>query len=417
MAGIFQNGVWSCGFDWTSNPGNIFTSFASGSISPAFARINGQGLQLTNGSNPQLAFGTTLSSIIVGFAFYTNQLPSTGIELICSLADTIGNGGQVGLLLNASGQFQFSRGAWLGSSNGTQIGSLSSVTISPSTWYYLEQKVTINGSSGSVELRVNGSASPIISNSGLNTQNTANAWVDSIRIGVPSFYSGVTSNFDDWIMLDTTGTAPLNTYLGDVRVRGRFPVADSATNGLNQFSTNPSQGTGLHYQNVNTFSNPGTAYNFDANPNDRESYRVAGLPGISAIYFTNTWVNVEKDDSNSRSVAITSRSNGRDSIGVTINTPSSYTFFNKVDTVDPNTGAQWTPSGFGQSVASNAEFGLKVISCLTWRTVTPPLSCWTGFFRLKAKAGFGRDKPLAAILAGFQASCACQEVDIARFYI
>src|ERR1700746_3464302 len=122
MAGIFQSGCWSCGFDWTSNPANIFTSFSTGTINTASARISGQGLQLANGSNPQLAFGATLSSIIVGFAFYTNQLPSTGIELICSLGDTIGNGGQVGLLLNASGQFQFSRGALLGSSNGTQIG-------------------------------------------------------------------------------------------------------------------------------------------------------------------------------------------------------------------------------------------------------------------------------------------------------
>lgn len=362
MAGIFQNGVWSDGWDHYNSLLQKW-DFDSGfgiAINTTNGRFAGsQGLSLG-----QLNIGagyawknllTTLSTVIIGFSIKLQLVPNS-TNYCLTFYDSVANASQVSLAIDPQGRFQFYIGGGITGGTGTALGPNSgAVAVRGGVWYYLEVKYTASTTVGLAELRLNGNSSPIISFSG-NTQSTTNAWTDRIVLGINTLNNSY--NYDDLYILDTTGAAPLNTYLGDTRIVTVFPNADSATAGLNQFSTSPAQAAGSHYLNVD--ENPpddNTSYNFDSVVNDRESYRHTAATVTGSIPFVNAWARFEKDDATTRQVAIVTRSNVTDVVGPTVNVPSSYVYANQVTVVDPNTAAAWTQAG-----VNAAEFGLKIIS-------------------------------------------------------
>lgn len=370
MAGIFQNGVWSWGFDFTTVPSQVFTTVngTAPTISSGNARFAAQSGAVSHGcgfasnnTSGQMAFGTTLGTVISGIAINLASLPASNYVNLYTYFDSSSNTPQVSLTCNSGGVLQFKTNAGFGFNNaGTNVGPSSSLLITPNTWYFLETKVTIDNTSGFVECRVNGSATPVISASNVDTQTSANAYTDSVRIGRGGF-SGADAGtvlYDDWNILDTTGSSPLNTYIGDRKIITFLPNADSATGGYNTFSTSPSQSAGSHFLNVN--ENPpddATSYNFSASPGAKESYQHANLVATTSIAYVNGWARIQKDDASARTVAITARNVATDAIGTSINTPTSWTYFNNPFPTDPNTSAAWTQGGFNGS-----EFGLQVIS-------------------------------------------------------
>lgn len=357
--GIFRDGKWSCGFDFTTTPLHIF-DIVSGfpSMTGAVTRFGtGQSfigsLTGVSGGYGSKTLNVNLPTIITGFAFRLGNLPSTP-ALIASFFDTTANAGQFSIGVTAQGRLQFYSGTWIGSATFTALGPDSGqIKLNPGVWYYLEIKGTINSTTGLVECRMNGNPSPIITFTG-NTQSTANAYTNQLVLGGSGLQ--FTDWFDDWYVLDfSTGN---QSYLGDIRILTLVPSADSATAGLNQFGTTPSQSAGNHFLNVDEIPpDDDTSYNADATVNDRESYRTAGVTVTGGIQFVNVWPRTRKDDAGSRSVAATARSNSVDAIGNTVSEPSSYGYFNEVFQNDPNTGVAWLQAG-----VNAAEFGLKVIS-------------------------------------------------------
>jgi hypothetical protein len=367
MAGIFQSGVWSCGFDFFTTVLDVFsgTSFITttttiSSASARFAAGTGETSQgiLFNGSGnkiyAQVAYGTNLQTAITGFA-YRGTRPGSGYQAVVSLVD--GSTCQTGLVIDSAGRFSFMKQTGLGNTlNGSVIAGPSTLAISTNVWNYIEFKLTVSSTVGYCEVRLNGVTALTFTG---NTQQTANAYTTNIYLGDNGIGNSL---YDDWYVLDTTGVSPLNTFLGDIRIRTYMPSADSATAGLNQFATSPSQSSGSHYLNVNEVPADGnTSYNSDATATERESYRTHGFNGAT-INFVNNWAKFEKDDATSRSAAITARNGTTNVVGTTISSPSSYAYFNQVVTTDPNTSAAWTPSGYGTSTLSNYEAGLEIIS-------------------------------------------------------
>lgn len=363
MAGIFQNGIWTDGWDHYNTILQKWDAGLIGGINTTYGRFAGsQGVSISSNIAAQWIWKnllTTLPTVIVGFAIRLLQVPNT-TNLCLTLYDTVGAGQQIGLAIDPSGRLQFySGGSGLlggGSPGGVALGPNSgSVALHAGIWNYIEVKYTANISTGLAECRLNGNPTPIITFSG-NTLGTSNAWTDRVVIGCNTTQN--TYNYDDLYVLDMTGSAPLNTYLGDTRIATLLPNNDSATAGLNQFGTSPSRAAGSHYLNVN--ENPpddDTSYNFDATVGHRESYRLSSLSVTGAIDCVNAWARFEKDDATARSVALTTRSNAIDVVGATINTPTSYIYANQVTVVDPNTSTAWTQAGINA-----AEVGLKVIS-------------------------------------------------------
>lgn len=366
--GIFYNGVWCTGCDFLADgvipSGNVFdvgSTNGSVNVGAAYARFSGKGVQINSTGTPEQigrSFGINLPTVIGGFSFLTSNLPaSTNTQWFQLIVwnDTVAGAGQLNLSYNNQGQFRFNQGGFGGN---TALSSATSPgTVIANSTNYLEFVVTISSSSGLAQLYMNGSSTPLISFSG-NTLSTVNAWTNQISYASNAPGGSAAHNFDDLYLLDTTGAAPYNTRLGNIRIQTDGPVEDSATSGLNKWTaTNPE---GTDYGNcANIPPNP-AQYNYDSTVGDRMSFR---YPTLSAqkVFFLNTWYSVEEDSAGSRAVVPIFRSNSVDQVGpVPVSLPASFTYYNQPSTIDPNTSASWASGTV--TAAANCEIGLEIQS-------------------------------------------------------
>lgn len=347
MAGIFQSGVFSMGFDMDPTAAQIFTQSANGSANSGTTRFGfGYSWQVTGTAG--ILFNTTLTSLIVGAALFGTGLPGSP-AIVFGFYDATAGALQVTLRLNSTGQLQF----YLGAGTGTPIGSASAAgTISASTWNYIEAKVIISASVGMVECYVNGTQ-VITTAASQNTKSTANAYVNAFQFQVPFSASDF---YDDWYMLDTTGSSPLNTYLGPVQVRGDAPNANSAVGGRNAWTpTNPDNS---NYQNVAHIPFVTAKYNADSTAGDYDMFKFPSLPSyVSSVLFVNEWALLELDSAGARTVELNAYSNTTDSPTSAFTPSTTPTYYNQVSTVDPHTSSAWTVANAGA-----AELGVKVQS-------------------------------------------------------
>ena len=181
-----------------------------------------------------------LATVYTGIAFVPTSIPGSGHQPLFQWSDSVGNAVQVSFQMDSTGAGQF----FQGSGTGTPLGSASaSGLFFPNLWYFLEFKITFNGSTGTVECRLNGNATPIITASGLNTAPSGNNFANRFL-----FVSGGNFQYDEWYMLDNTGSAPVNTYLGNGRCQTDAPTSDATPN---QFTSSNGQTTGNHFHYVN----------------------------------------------------------------------------------------------------------------------------------------------------------------------
>ena len=350
MAGIFQSGVFSMGFDMA--PITPFT------INPAGANSNitpygfGYSWAITTiGTGTGLALNTNLTTLIAGWHYDVGTTLLGTNAIIATWWDVTAGAAQVTLRAYADGHLAF----FQGSGTGTQLGSSSAVGILTATnWIFLEAKVVINGSAGSVELRVNGNSTPVITQGSLNTAPTGNNWVSGLLFASAS---GGTAYIDDIYALDTTGTSPLNTYLGVVQVRGDVPNNNSAVGGRNAWT--PTTPTGSNYQNEANIPYNSAEYNASATAGQYDMFRFTALPAsVTSVLFMNEWAYIQLDSPGSRVVLLDCYSGGTDVVSSNVS-PSvgNPTYYNLVITVDPHTGTTW-----GVTNASSAELGVKILA-------------------------------------------------------
>jgi hypothetical protein len=368
--GIFYNGIWCCGVDFLPTgalgANSVFNSTSGATIGPTYARFTGKGAQLNsntyNGGYLGKALGVNLASMYLGFSFESTGLPSSGLFIIATFYDATAGGAQVSLCYNSSGELGFYTGNGLLSYDPSMTlltgSTLSAVnTIIPNSYCYIEVFLTINAGSGVLQVNVNGPS--VLSLSGLNTRSTANSWVNYVYLG-----SGQTSgygnnhNIDDIYMLDTTGAAPFNTFLGPGRIQTDGPTADSATSGLNAWSYTTPPGT--DYGCCANIPANATQYCYDSNPGDRMSFKFPSL-ATAKVFFLNTWFSVQEDASGTRTIVPIFRNNSIDQVGPSaISLATSYSYYNQISTLDPNTGSAWSSESV--ATAAGCEIGLKVAS-------------------------------------------------------
>lgn len=228
--------------------------------------------------------------------------------------------------------------------NGTVLATTANGIFSQNVWYYLEFKVTINNSTGSYELRMDGVT--LLSATGVDTQNTANAYANELAI-----VGSGGSSFDDLYLCDGTGAAN-NSFLGDVRVDTIFPTADTATSDFT-----PSTGTD-NYAMVD-----------DATPDSDSTYVASGTTGHMDLYtfgdlqsLTGSVFGVQsvifgrKDDAGTRSVAPLIKTGATTAVGADFTLAASYAYNLQIFETNPaNSSTAWSISD-----VNNSEFGIKV---------------------------------------------------------
>jgi hypothetical protein len=303
--------------------------------------------------NPSGAIASNISKTItpsdavciIGFSYLISTTVFMGTAGIPVLSIRDGASPQVTLRLNSALQLIVYRGTSAGTSLGT-----SSIGLSTGVTAYIELKVTINNTTGTVDLRVNGASG--LSLTSQNTRNTANTAWTGISFGNVDAVANTwvnaagTMDHDDIYVLDGTGSAPYNTFLGDCRVDGRRGTAPGATTGWT-----PS--TGANWQNVDdTAPDDDTTYNSAASTGLTDTFVTEDAPVAGAtIYGIQHNISMKKSDAGICTIAPVIRHSGVDNAGSSMSPGTSYAYGLQIATeIAP--GVAITESNFNA-----AEFG------------------------------------------------------------
>lgn len=158
--------------------------------------------------------------MVVGFAF----LPKTGGTHTTRMGFRLSDANNVKM------ELQMATGAVSVIVNDvTTVATAPSSTLVAGVWQYMELKVKIHSTLGTVEVR-RGSVA-IASASAINT-GTTGVTITSIRLEATDNLQ--LDHVDDLYLLDVTGTSN-NDFLGDVRVDTLYPKADNNNNDFTLF--------------------------------------------------------------------------------------------------------------------------------------------------------------------------------------
>jgi hypothetical protein len=237
----------------------------------------GYSLNINEGSELIVSF-TTSPSIVAGFA--VNLQGTTGIIAEVMYNNLLGFITPQ-LVLYADGE----AGVSITSGDGDLVGASPPNVLFPGTWQYLEILYSPSATSGSLQVKVDGST--VITLSGIkigksgapNSCNQIKLGNFSSNISVsegPNLSGCVGAYYDDFYLCDQTGAA-FNTFLGDVVVHSIFPASDESPN---QFVTQVGGSSG-HFTSVN-----------EQTPDDDTSYLADDTGSAYAVVtFTETSTN------------------------------------------------------------------------------------------------------------------------------
>jgi hypothetical protein len=216
-----------------------------------------------------------------------------------------------------------------GGAGATIIGQYNFNVIA-NVFYNIEIGATINATTGTVTVRMNGVN--VITFTGNTKNGGTNTTIDAFVIGANG---GMTNVIDDLYICDNTGSAPNNTFLGDVRIQ---TVVPSGAGSSTQFT--PS--TGANYTTVDELPYSATDYVQDAVSGHRDTYAMGDLPSVGTIYGVQNNVVAKKTDASAISLKPAIKSGASVYYGGTTSLPVSDITLTDLRSVDPNTSAAWT---------------------------------------------------------------------------
>ena len=263
---------------------------------------------------------------------------------------------QVSIKLSYNGSWVVYRG---GDGNQTTLGSGTITGFQADAWNYVEFYCKIDPSAGAFIMRVNNVQ--ITSLTGLNTSNNINIYGNTITpsgifggMGI-GCYNYVTPigllRYDDMYFNDTTGSAPYNTFLGNVRIQ------TAKVNGPGTY-TEFTPLTGTNWSQVSeTLADGDASYNYSNTVGNKDTFTTTGAIINSTVFGVQITSYVRKDDAINREMANYIISGSTEVAGDSQYLASSYTYLRDVYVADPNTSAPWTSIG-----VNNLQIGYKLIS-------------------------------------------------------
>lgn len=313
-------------------------SDVNGDVRTDWARPpGGMGHRSTQGDVNRYLFKTlktTYATLIGGGNFYFGTFAGAG--RILGFYDSTTE--QVSLRLTSGGNLLVSRN---GSTLATSVN-----TLSLRTWYHIEFKSTINNTTGTYEVRVNGtSVGWIPAATGQNTRSTANNYATTFVLGQAS----TDHRSDDVYVLDTSGSVSAD-FIGAVKITTIFPSA----------AGNSAQWTGnyaANFANVNetagdsddTFNQSSTAAQIDLFGHD-------DIP-TGSVFGVQQTLMARQDAGAQRSLRPMTRIGSTNYNGTTVNTAGTYQFLSEASSVSPATAVAWT-----STEVNGAEFGYELVS-------------------------------------------------------
>lgn len=234
---------------------------------------------------------------------------------------------------------------------GTSAGTLLATgtqQVFDNAWSYIEISCTISDTVGQVHVRLNGATTDEVSYTG-DTKNGGTATtIDNVRWEI-----GSAGRISDVYILDGTGSAPNNSFLGDVVVRTLSPSGNGTYSqllGSDADSVN-------NYLLVDEHPYSSTDYVGSATTGQKDSYAMTDLPaGVSTVYGVQVVGQMFKSDASLAQSRLILRSGGTDYGGSTRVLTTSPIGYYELYSQDPATSAAWTPAG-----VNNMESGMEVM--------------------------------------------------------
>lgn len=299
--------------------------------------IYGKGSAIANADRSKTPGPNTVTGF-QGFHFFYATVAAVAI---CGWNDGVSI--QTDLRLDATGAFFFTR-------NGTTIGSVATGNrISAPAWYWLCPKVKIDNTTGEASLQVNGVQ--ILTQTGLDTQNTANAFFTTFNIKASNNNHAI----DSWHGWDDSAGDNFNTYITETIIDTQLATAVGSNTNWTRGGTN----TGNNFSQVNENPEDGdTTYNLSNTINLIDSFGFHNLDEISGAILDVAVNTVDRnDDGLAHILNHYVKSSSAVALSGSISPTASYLNHQSFNTHDPNTSANWLIAG-----RNAAEFGYKYIS-------------------------------------------------------
>lgn len=316
-------------------------------IAGGSARTGTGGVTIPNNSAIKrgVAAGDTHATLIAGCALNPSTL-ATGMRLFGFYGDA-GATTHVSIEVSTTGAIVARRGT----NAGTVLGTSSAGVVTAGAFNYVEVLVTLHDTTGVVTVKVNGAT--VLNLTGQDTKNAGTATVlDAILIGRTSSVSADSAAVDDFYLCNGAGSAPTNTFLGDVRVRTLSPDGNGNSSQLVGSDGNSTN----NYQLVDE-SPPDTAdYVGSVTAGDKDTYTFGNLTELTGTVFgVQRATYAAKTDAGAKSIAHVTRSAGTDydSADMALSTSAAYALSMREQ--DPATSAAWAIAA-----VNAAEYGVKV---------------------------------------------------------
>lgn len=287
-------------------------------------------------------FSKTGDTVIVGIAMHYPGAGSLfgGTQPLISINNGTGAGNiQSCLAVDGNGKLFLYRGnlaALLatGAENGV---------ILTDTWQFVELKVRLHDTEGTMEARVNGVS--VLSVSGANTQGLGNANADRIRITSKALHSW----YDDFYVCDGSGSYN-NDFLGDIRVDAFFPTSDGS---LNDFT--PSTGTD-RFALIDEVTFNDSDYVDGGTLGDQQSWGITGPTDGNQIFGIQVEHRVTNPDAGTRKVKNLVVQGATVDLGSEeLSLSASYQHVYSIWERDPADSGAWSDARL-----ASAEFGIEV---------------------------------------------------------
>lgn len=286
------------------------------------------------------------ATVVVGVAWGAWELNSLARVSVFGDAGTVEH---VRLSQDSAGHLVVSRA-------GTVLATSSDVVLpygvigSIPYWRYIEMKVTISDTVGTVQVRVDGGVTPVINLTGVDTRNGGSSTnIDAVGISNPP---GAYAVFDDLYVLNTLGSVN-NDFLGDVRVMTLSPNADGSSSDL----VNSGGNSISNYSFVDEKPWNSVDYVESTVSGARDTYNVENLPPAAiTVYAAQSLALVKRPDSGIVSMKTVVKSGATLSYGPVVVLSTNWTALVKIEEADPATAAPWTTSA-----VNSVEVGAEVV--------------------------------------------------------
>jgi len=286
---------------------------------------------------------STLSTIIlgVGAKCTSSVLGQTGSAYGLTLYGDANATSHLTVNVDASNHITLRRGA----GNGTIIAT-ATLTVPVNTWFYLEVKATIADSGGICIVKVDGTEH-------INfTGDTKNAGTLTTFSGFNLMGSSAWT-LDDLFVLDATGSAPYNDFIGDVSIKGLRPNGNGASS---QYLGSDGNSTDNYLLTDEDPWNT-TDYVGDSTAGNRDLYEHGDLAIVGTVHCVQEHIYAQKSDGGARSIKTAKRSTGGTVLaGSSQALSTSWTLYSSaLDATDAD-GVDWTVS-----TVNSHQFGVETV--------------------------------------------------------